>query len=218
MEAAAERIVGYFYESLRDETGARACALVRFFKTHPFAALEDEQKAFATEAARETPVAPATRCLTLLATRGDQPEWNSRRASRGHVAIPLTSEKMVRSAPMIAQLVTQLGLDVGSVLQPDPAMIVDLAQRTYNVFHVPEASGSAYIPAQREFVEPYGIRSVLGFGGMLPSGNLFATILFSKYSIGRETADLFANVALGVKLAVLPFDGGVTFATGRADG
>jgi len=56
---------------------------------------------------------------------------------------------------------------------------------------------------------PFGIRSVIGFGGMLPSGNLFAVILFTKVPIPRETADLFRPLALSVKLAILPFDSGL---------
>ena len=152
------------------------------------------------------------RCLTLLATRGQESDWNDRRKSRGHAAIPLPSEKIVENAPMISQLIAQLGVDVSAIPRPEPDVIVDLAQKSYNVFHVAEARGSSYIPAQDEFVVPYGIHSVLGFGGVLPSGNLFATIMFTKTAVPRETADLFANIALAVKLAILPFDGGATFA------
>jgi len=86
-----------------------------------------------------------------------------------------------------------------------------LQQKTYNVFHVPEAVGSPYVPEQKEFVIPFGIRSVLGFGGILPSGNFFAVILFAKVPISRETAELFKTVTLAVKLAVLPFDDGRIF-------
>jgi two-component system NtrC family sensor kinase len=119
---------------------------------------------------------------------------------------------MVENAPMISQLIQQLGLEIGAVLRADRDTIVDLAQKTYNVFYVADANGSPYIPAQTDFVQPHGIRSVLGFGGMLPSGNLFAVIMFAKVAISRETADLFANIALAAKLALLPFDGNATFA------
>jgi hypothetical protein len=218
MEEAADRIVGRLYQTIVDDaTGKPSIALVRLFKTHPYGGLEPEQRAFADRLlAGLVAPDPSMRCLTLLSTRGEQPAWNDRRSSRGHAAIPLPSERIVESAPMISQLIGQLGVDVSALLRPDPAMIVDLAQRTYSVFHVPEAKGSPYIPAQDEFVIPFGIRSVLGFGGMLPSGNLFATIMFTRTHVPRETADLFANVALAVKLAILPFDGGATFAS-RSD-
>jgi hypothetical protein len=118
---------------------------------------------------------------------------------------------MVARLPMIAQLVHQLGLDAGAVLRPDPALLVDLEQKTYNVFHVPEARGSLHVPDQDDFVVPWGVRSVVGFGGVLTSGNFFAVILFSTIPVPRATADLFRPLALSAKLAVLPFVGKTVF-------
>jgi hypothetical protein len=88
---------------------------------------------------------------------------------------------------------------------------VDSANKEFNVFHVVEAKGSPYIPAQERFVEPYAIRSVLGCGGALPGG-LFALILFAKTSIPGETARLFQTLPLSVKLSLLPFAGKAVFA------
>lgn len=172
----------------------------------------EELRVFARGMLGAPPESPAMRCLTLLASAGALPEWNSRKSSAGHKAIPLPSEHFVEQFPMIRQLVQQLGLEVKSVLQPDPEILVDLVQKTYNVFYIPEAVGSQYVVAQQEFVIPFNVRSVLGCGGILPSGNLFAIIIFPKVHFPRETADLFKTVALSVKLAVLPFDGKVIFA------
>jgi hypothetical protein len=212
MEDAANEIVAYLYDNIGSADDGRALALVRLFKTHPYSGLDPAQQEFARKVSKSAEPDPSMKCLTLLATRGDEADWNSRRTSRGHLAIPLASEKMVENAPMISQLIQQLGLEIGAVLRADRDTIVDLAQKTYNVFYVADANGSPYIPAQADFVQPHGIRSVLGFGGMLPSGNLFAVIMFAKVAIGRETADLFANIALAAKLALLPFDGNATFA------
>jgi len=66
---------------------------------------------------------------------------------------------------------------------------------------VPEAVGSPYIPAQKEFVIAHGVRSVVGFGGVLSTGDLFAVIMFAKVSIPRETADAVKALALSVKEA-----------------
>jgi hypothetical protein len=85
------------------------------------------------------------------------------------------------------------------------------------VFYVSEATGSPYIPAQKEFVEPYGVRSVVGFGGLLPEGDLFAVILFARVLIPRDTAEMFKPLALAAKLSVLSFAKGPIFADdGRA--
>ena len=217
MEDVAGKVVSYLYDTLYDgETGTRACSLVRFFKTHTFKKLDDELKAFAESMLGVGDADPGIKCLTLLGTIGENPEWNSRKSSKGHQAIPLPSEKAVEEIPMMRNLVKQLGIDVSQVVKPDPKLLLDMEQKTYNVFLVPEALGSPYIPAQKEFVVPHGIKSVIGFGGMLPTGDIFIVIMFMKVPISRETADLFKNLSLNVKLAVLPFEQKVFARTGKA--
>jgi hypothetical protein len=184
MEETANRMVLYLYDHLvEQQTGQRACALVRFFKTHPYGELDESLQKATHEILGTRDAEPSTKCLTLLATAGDQLDWQSRQTSGGHKAIPLIDEEFIARAPMISQLIQQFGLEVKTVLQPDPEVLVDMERRTFNVFYVPEALGSSHIPAQQEFVIPYHIRSVLGFGGMLPCGNLFAIILFTKIRI-----------------------------------
>jgi len=116
---------------------------------------------------------------------------------------------------MTTPRIQQLGLEVNTVLQPDPAVVMDMAQTTYNVFLIPDAVGSRYVPAQDDFVIPFGVNSVLGFGGILPSGNLFAIIFFSKVKVSRQTADMFRSLALSVKIAILPFEGKAVFSDPR---
>jgi hypothetical protein len=205
LEDAAERAVEFFHRELVDADGASACALVRFFKTHLYDDLPEDLQAVAAAANPEAASLPDLRCLTLVATRGDEPDWNSRLTSRGHRAIPLTSVEMVQQAPMIAQLITQLGLPIANVVRPSRALLLDEEQTTHNVFYVPRALGSPHIVAQEEFVVRYGIQSVLGFGGLLASGDLFAVILFSKVAISPDTADQFRVLGLNLKIAILPF-------------
>jgi hypothetical protein len=205
LEEAAQRAVDFLYSEFVDGAGAAACALVRFFKTHPYRDLPEDLQAVARAAAAEAEIVPELRCLTLIATRGDEPDWNSRLASRGHRAIPLLSVEMVQQAPMIAQLITQLGLPIANVVRPSRGLLLDLNQTAHNVFYVPRALGSPHIVAQDEFVMRHGIESVLGFGGLLASGDLFATILFSKVAIPPEVADQFGVVGLNLKIAILPF-------------
>jgi hypothetical protein len=209
MEEAAQRIVRFLFESFADANGARSCGLVRMYKTHPFGALPAELQQFAQGAAPEAALSAQSRCLTLLASAGVEPAWNGRRGSTGHRAIPLTSVEAIQRLPMVMQLLVQLGVDVARIVSADPQLIVDQAQRSFNVFHVETARRSPFIPAQDGFVVPYGIVSVLGFGGALPSGELFSLIIFSRAHITRATAELFKPLALAIKLALLPFDGRV---------
>jgi hypothetical protein len=213
MEETANRMISYLYEHLLDgRTGKRACALVRFFKTHPYRELNEELQKSASELLGGRFVNPSTRCLTLLATAGDEPHWNSRYTSTGHKAIPLIDRGFVERVPMISQLIQQFGLDIDTVIEPAPEFLADLESHTFNVFYIPEALGSPYIPAQQDFVIRYQIKSVLGFGGMLPSGNLFAIILFAKTWIPQDTAkDLFKWISAYARIPAASFDEGVIF-------
>ncbi len=187
MEEAANKIVGHLYDNVVDsETGAKSCALVRLYKTHSYGELDPELRGFAQ------------------GILGHAPESE-------HKAIPLPSEGFVSQIPMISRLVSQFGLDVNAVIRPDPSLLADLEKKEYNAFRVPEAVGSPYIPAQKEFVIPYGVQSVLGFGGMLSTGDLFAVILFAKIHIPRGTSEVAKSLAANVKEAVQPFAEGNVF-------
>lgn len=218
MEEAAGRVVRHLRDNLVcGDTGHRACALVRFFKTHRYGELDADLKLFADQILGDSPRSDDMKCLTLLASSGDRPEWNHRHDSVGHKAIPLPSQQAVHRIPMISQLIKQLGLEIGALVETPASLLVDDEQRSYNVFYVPDARRSPDIPAQEEFVDRFGIRSVLGFGGLLPLGDLFTVILFSTESIPRETTELFKPLALCTKMAVLPFVGNAVFAARPAD-
>jgi hypothetical protein len=206
MQQVAGRIVSHLYDHLRDtQSGEPTCVLVRLFKTHEFGDLPVDLQHFAGGVLAGASTSPDMKCLVLLASAGSKPEWNDVRASVAHRAIPLASVEAVRRFPMISQLIQQFGVELSAVLRPDPSLLLDLEPKTYNVFHVAQAVGSPYVPDQERFVLPCSVRSVLGFGGLLYTGDLFAVVLFSKAPVQRETADLFRPLALSVKVALLPF-------------
>ncbi|GAC1483903.1 MAG: hypothetical protein NVS1B5_03560 [Gemmatimonadaceae bacterium] len=205
LEASAQRVCRFLYDELHGPDEARACALIRCYKTHPFNALEPELQNFARGILGSEPPQPTMKCLTLMATVGASAAWNSRHLSRGHRTIPLPSPEIVAKAPMISQLIKELGLELSTVLEPSPQIVKELAGKRHGVFHVENALGSPYIPAQQEFVVPHGIRSVLGFGGMLFTGDLFAVILFCTVRVSAAAADRFKTLALDVKSAFSRF-------------
>ena len=213
MEAAAQRVCRFLFEELRGPEGERACALVRCYKTHPLGELPPDLQAVARGALTEERPHPATKCLTLLASSGEEPQWNSRQRSRNHRAIPLASERMIERAPMIAQLIQQFGLELSHVVHPTEELVRDLAGKKYGVFHVEEALGSPHIPAQTDFVLKHHVRSVVGFGGSLPSGDLFAVIFFSHVHVDSDTAERFRSIALDLKGHFFSIDGKRTFET-----
>lgn len=105
---------------------------------------------------------------------------------------------------MIAQLIREMGLEISDILSPGKELIEESQGKTYNVFHVEQALGSPYIPAQEDFVKRYGVRSVLGFGGLVGAGDFFAVIMFSRGPISRESAARFRKIALDVKAVMHP--------------
>jgi hypothetical protein len=50
---------------------------------------------------------------------------------------------------------------------------------------------------------------------MLPSGDVFMVIIFLKVPVSRESAELFKNLSLNIKLAVLPFENKVFALSGK---
>lgn len=204
LEDAAARVVRYLYDSCVDEeTGERECALVRFFVTQPYRAMPPEMQDAACRILGCPPSHETMNCLALLATAGEEPAWNDRRRSLGHQAIPLPDVAMVQQVPMLAELFRSLGVDQQALVARDEALLRSAADgKMYRVFFVPEAEGSPFIPAQDTFVRPYGIRSVLGWGGVLHGGELFAVILFTHVDIPEQSADRFRHIALDVKAAL----------------
>jgi two-component system NtrC family sensor kinase len=201
-EDAAQKVVRYLYDDLRGAT-ERSCILVRFFTLLPYRSLPSELRECA--AAKETlgALVEDTNCLTLLATVGDDPGWNSRHESQSHKCIPLVSESMIERFPMISQLIRQFGLSSSEFLRATPEIIKDVEQKNFGVFHVPQAAGSPFVPAQKDFVLPHGVASVLGLGGRLANGSLFAVILFTRVPVAEATAEMFRTVALNLKLGIL---------------
>jgi hypothetical protein len=179
---------------------------VRCFQTHPYRDLPPEEQAVARRLLDGKEPARGLRCLVLLGTRGIEVGWNQPETSVNHRVIPLVDSAAVQGMPMVVRLLEQMGLNAGDIVRPKTKLLMAASQyRNFGVFHVETALGSEHIPDQQTFIEEYGIRSVVGMGGLLPSGEIFAVLLFARVVISPEVAALFRTLALSVKLAFLPF-------------
>lgn len=212
MEEVARALVDHLYcQFVSPGAGRRSFVLARFFAILPYDKLDDKLQASVMSVTGDKAPRADMNCLTLLASVGEKPEWNSRSLSVHHKVLPLSDEGIIARSPMLLQLIKQLGLEPGALLRTEPAPFPDPARKLCNVFYVREARLSPYVPNQADFVVPYGICSILGFGGVLPSGNPFAIMLFSRDPIPRNTADMFKPLALSAKIAILPFAAGPIF-------
>ncbi|MCX6595227.1 MAG: response regulator [Acidobacteria bacterium] len=199
---AAQKMVEALFAELLDEQGQPALALARLFVTKRFANMPLDAQAVARNApGGNRQLVETTRCLMLKATCGSRPEWNSPHTSQGHRAIPLWGRDVLEKAPMLASLWSQFGVNTDRIFS-EQTITPDVGHN-FNVFHVAEAAGSALIPAQESFVIPEKISSVLGFGGALPNGEMFAVLMFSRVAISETVAALFRPIALSVRVGLV---------------
>ena len=207
MEASSQKIVNYIYQHFWDsQTGENTCALVRLFKTHPYGELEDSLQQSARGLMNGNSPAADMKCWTLLAAAGTEPQWTSRHTAAKNTAIPLVSTQLVAQMPAISEIIRQIGLDIPTFLGLEPERFLQLEPAVLNIFHVPDAEGSPFIPEQDSLIIPYQVKSVLGFGGLLPSGSLFAVVMFLKVKIPQSTAEMFKNLAPSVKNSLSVYD------------
>jgi serine phosphatase RsbU (regulator of sigma subunit)/PAS domain-containing protein/anti-sigma regulatory factor (Ser/Thr protein kinase) len=202
VEEFATRLCGHLWDELRGPDGASQVVLVRCYGTVPYAALPPAEREFVRGPGGVAEPADDLTCLTLLGTRGRRPEWDDRRASRGHRVLPLSDERAVARLPMVAALLEQLGIDVPALVGARDALLTSAGRHRCGVFHVDAALGSPAIPAQ-DFVVEHDVDSVLGFGGMLPTGEVYAVVVFAGVPVPAATAQLFETVALSTTLAAL---------------
>jgi hypothetical protein len=208
MEEAAGRIVSYLYDDLADNrSGQRACALVRFYKTHPYGLLDEGRRSFASTRSDGAETPPDARYLALLATTGDEPAWQSVAGSQGHQAIPLDGAELTESAPAVLCLMNQLGIECSASIPSSSSVTVAVDPHPSDA----DAAGSGAGLGQDPFITRHGIRSVLGFGGRLPAGDLFVVVLFARVPIEAAARDLFKALALAVKVSVTAFARGPFF-------
>lgn len=202
MADAAQAVAELLYDVLVLENGEPACALIRVYATVRSGNLPDELRDLVDAGRAGHDPRPH---LTLLGTAGSAPAWNDRRASAAHRAIPLDhSSILAEQAPMIAGLLSQLGVDIDAFLELEESRARVLQHQEYGIFHVQRAVASPLIPAQ-DFVSAYNVHSVIGCGGGLPSGEVFALVLFTRATVDFRAAELFRTVAYGLKAALVPF-------------
>lgn len=205
-DEVADRLVRHLYTSLTmAQTGQPACVLIRLFKTTPYGLLPPDLKTLADQRLAGTASAPSMTCLTLVASAGTFPGWNDPTLSSRFRVMPLGTSDDLAKLPMFSQLFHQLGVKLPYLEGSAQSLLIDPHEHAFNVFHVPEAAGSPYVPAQEGFVLKYGVRSVLGFGAPLPDGQIFSIILFSQDVIPESTAQLFKPLALCAQMALAPY-------------
>lgn len=108
LEVVAQQFTEALYRAFE-----RSIVLVRVFATSELQELPAFDRTFVDALALSTDararLTETTDVLSLLGTAGVEPVWNDRRASTGHLGIPLISEAYIETIPMISRLLTDVG-------------------------------------------------------------------------------------------------------------
>lgn len=197
LESASRAWLDAVYEPL-----AEALVLARVFAILPRSALPAPEGEHADRVAGAAGQALDGRApvLTLLATRGTRPEWNDRRRSQLHLALPLVSSALVEASPMIASLLDDMGVRLTSVSWGPRLVSTATEVAEHPTLYVADAltstdsRGRLKIPA-REFVAAHDVKTVFGVGGSLGGGTLFAMVLFARQHVTRAVAEQLVPLA-----------------------
>lgn len=200
LEEAAERVVHFFYDNALDkDTGERSLAVVRCFMAQPFQRLpEDLQDRAVTASPAATPH-PRQLCLTLLAAAGDEQAAHDDRMTRQRATTVLPSVAADAFTPMVAEVSQQVhrGESDGGLLRR--------VEPSYAIGYVSDTRDGGLLSSWSGVLVAYGIRSILTLTARLDPDLQVTVALDSKVAIPERTADAFAAVGIGLKLAMLPY-------------
>lgn len=200
-----------FVELLFDELSESA-VLFRVFGTAAFGTLPERDQEFARNLALErgceSVLQEKTTVVSLLGTRGKRNSWNDRYLSRGHLAIPLTEASFIKTIPMVARLMSDMGTGLEWVEKQKLNMVVRSMGQMARVLYVEDAGevdtadGFKVVPDQ-EFVVENGVRTVLGLGGAYLDRTIVTIILFTSELIPHGRVEKLMPLVHGFKVATM---------------
>jgi hypothetical protein len=198
VEDCARILVDTFCERLS------VLVLARLYVSIPFRELPAEEQRAAERIGRMLEVADRitrnTEVLCLLATRGTNTEWNDRRLSHAHRALPLVDDAFVRSAPMLDSLFSQLGITGASSPVPAERVGIDGIFLVDDAATARDADGRHIVPA-RDFVEAHAIKSVFGFGGRYVTGRIMAFVAFAQVTVEAQDVRALASIGSSFRMS-----------------
>lgn len=199
VQQAAERVVRFFYDNMLDkDTGERSLAVVRCFVAQPFQRLPGGLQDLAVTASPTTSPHPRQLCLTLLATAGDEQAAHDDRMTRERATTVLPSAAADALSPMVAEVSQRLhrGESGGGLLRK--------VASSYAIGFAADTRDGRLLSNWSGIVVAYGIRSILTLTARMSSDLQVTVALDSRVAIPERTADAFAAVGIGLKLAMLP--------------
>jgi hypothetical protein len=212
LQEAAQCTTDYLWDFMQN-----SAVLVRCFATLHYERLPTHDQAFvqhmieraapsiSSHGSSHSPLAADTLVLSLLGTRGLLPAWNDRSQSKGHLGIPLLSADFIAGIPMLARLLTELGVETDAT---DHRFVeLRLAAGEIGVFFVPDAahemdSLGRPVISDQAFVQSHGVKTVFGFGAACPDGTILTLLVFTREKLPKETILALTHLPVLIKAAV----------------
>lgn len=184
-EQTSRYIVENLYHEFSTPEGDPILALVRIFRWTLVEELPEDLRALVS--------ADEKSVMALTGTYGFEEAWRDRRTSVNHRAVPVSKIAVPQRIPMFQEVLKQTGVDVQHLYEYGD--IVAVQDRAYHgTFHIQDVPSSPAIPDQQSFVKPYGIKSLVGFGGFMahPTHNtMYLLYMFSRETVSTQAAQEF---------------------------
>lgn len=191
MEEAAQAVCQEIFESFRDRADNPAFVLFRIFR---LGTLDDLPPSLQDE-----PYPDVDNALVLMGSAGLEEAWNNRHTSQAHQVLPIDDSL----SPMFKAAFDQTRLSPRLATE-----LEELAVDTFtNYFHVEHVPSSAAVPDQAQFVEPYGVQSMVGFGSRFLSGAAYLAVGFSTQTLKSEDVRRFSEMSIFMSTLLSAYDG-----------
>lgn len=194
-EQASQFVVESLFNEFIQKNGESQLALVRIFRLTDVSDLPPDVHSKVDVDEKKV--------MALTGTWGVEKAWQHRSRSQGHQVIPISQIAIPEKIPMFQEILTQLGIDIERFYRTKE-IAVDRRKPYQGRFHIPDATSSV-IPAQANFIDPYQIKSLVGFGGFMGLyGVLFLLYAFACVPVSAEAAEAFYTMQefLGTTIAI----------------
>ncbi len=197
-EEVSQYVARSLYQNL-GTPGEPECALVRIYRLTPVTHLPSELQALVEEDERYV--------MALTGTYGAIENWCDRRKSANHKVIPIKKVAVQGLIPMFENiLINGMRVDIDRLYATGD--VIASTAGIAGTLYVPDVAQSPqHVPAQKEFVIPYGIKSQIGFGGVMAGGgesiSLYTLFIFTHVPVREDAAQAFFEMRpiLGTALA-----------------
>lgn len=179
LEEVAQQWTQLIFEQMRQPNGDPSFALVRIFHIGQGENLPPGVQAGADEKNEHW--------MSLAGTYGVEPEWCDRRQSKAHKAFTASSHTTAMLKFAFDNIMALKQFDT-----ENPDIQTGSHQTGSSFFCIPDAQGSAHIPDQANFVKPYDIQSVVGFGNLFRDNMGAILFAFTLEPFNDQDAENFA--------------------------